>query len=81
MNPLAPVGTNNRVPPELLNGSVDLLILKSLAEGKRHGYAIPPYIRASAGDALELGESSLYTALQRQLLNGWVDRRMGRLGT
>jgi transcriptional regulator len=66
------MGTNDRVPPELLNGSVDLLILKSLAEGKRHGYAIAHYIRASSGDVLELGESSLYTALQRLLLNGWV---------
>jgi PadR family transcriptional regulator, regulatory protein PadR len=66
------MGKNDRVPPELLNGSVDLLILKSLAHGKRHGYAIAQYIRASSGDVLELGESSLYTALQRLLLNGWA---------
>lgn len=71
-SPHSAMGTNDRVPPELLNGSVDLLILKSLVEGKRHGYAIAQYIRASSGDVLELGESSLYTALQRLLLNGWV---------
>ena len=66
------MGTTERLPPGLPNGTVDLLILKSLAAGRRHGYAIAQYIRASSGDALELGESSLYTALQRLLLNGWV---------
>jgi len=66
------LGTTERLPPGLPNGTVDLLILKSLAAGRRHGYAIAQYIRASSGDALELGESSLYTALQRLLLNGWV---------
>ena len=76
-SPHHPMGTNDRVPPELLNGSVDLLILKSLAAGKRHGYAIAQYIRASSGDVLELGESSLYTALQRLLLNGWVTDEWG----
>src|SRR5215471_19347357 len=65
------------VPPELLNGTVDLLILKSLAGGKRHGYGIAQYIRASSGEVLELGESSLYTALQRLLLNGWVTDEWG----
>jgi PadR family transcriptional regulator PadR len=64
------MGANDRLPPELLSGTVDLLILKSLAGGERHGYAIAQYIRASSGKVLELGESSLYTALQRLLLNG-----------
>src|ERR1041384_2115505 len=64
-------------PPDLLSGTVDLLILKSLAAGKRHGYAIAQYIRASSGEVLELGESSLYTALQRLLLNGWVTDEWG----
>jgi PadR family transcriptional regulator, regulatory protein PadR len=66
------MGTTDRLPPGLPNGTVDLLILKSLADGKRHGYAIAQHIRASSGEALQLGESSLYTALQRLLLNGWV---------
>ena len=68
---------NDRLPPELLSGTVDLLILKSLAGGERHGYAIAQYIRASSGKVLELGESSLYTALQRLLLNGWVADEWG----
>jgi PadR family transcriptional regulator, regulatory protein PadR len=71
------MGANERVSPELLNGSVDLLILKSLADGERHGYAIAQYIRASSGEVLALGESSLYTALQRLLLNGWVTGTWG----
>jgi hypothetical protein len=80
-SPHSAMGTNDRVLPELLNGSVDLLILKSLAGGKRHGYAIARYIPASSGDVLELGESSLYTALQR-LSSEWLgDRRVGRLRT
>ena len=71
------MGANDRLPPELLNGTVDLLILKSLAGGERHGYAIAQYIRVSSGKVLELGESSLYTALQRLLLNGWVADEWG----
>jgi transcriptional regulator len=71
------MGTKDRLPPGLPNGTVDLLILKALAGGRRHGYAIAQTIRASSGDALELGESSLYTALQRLLLNGWVSDEWG----
>src|SRR5690349_2092647 len=71
------MGTTDRVPPGLPNGTVDLLILKALAGGKRHGYAIAQAIRESSGDALALGESSLYTALQRLLLNGWVADEWG----
>ncbi|HUB33536.1 MAG TPA: PadR family transcriptional regulator [Bryobacteraceae bacterium] len=71
------MGQKERIPPELPGGTVDLLILKSLAGGRRHGYAIAQYIRASSGEVLELGESSLYTALQRLLLNGWVTGEWG----
>jgi PadR family transcriptional regulator, regulatory protein PadR len=71
------MGPNEPVTHELPGGSVDLLILKSLTAGKRHGYAIAEYIRASSDDVLELGESSLYTALQRLLLNGWVTDEWG----
>lgn len=53
------------------------MILKALTAGPRHGYAIAQYIRASSNDILELGESSLYTSLQRLLLNGWVDAEWG----
>lgn len=71
------MGLNDSTPPELLSGTVSLLILKSLTSGKRHGYAIAQHIRASSKEVLELGESSLYTALQRLLLNGWVTAEWG----
>jgi transcriptional regulator len=71
------MGRNDRLPPDLLSGSVDLLILRALAGGKRHGYAIAQHIRASSGEVLELGESTLYTSLQRLLLNGWVTDEWG----
>ena len=71
------MGQRDKVPPDLPGGTVDLLILKSLAAGARHGYAIAQSIRVSSGEVLELGESSLYTALQRLLLNGWVKDEWG----
>jgi transcriptional regulator len=62
---------------ELPPGSVDLLILKALVRGPRHGYAIAKHIRETSGEALSMGESSLYTALQRLLLSGWVRAEWG----
>ena len=62
---------------DLLPGSVDLLILKALSAGPRHGYAIAKYIKETSDEVLSLGESSLYTALQRLLLNDWVKAEWG----
>lgn len=67
----------NEPSADLLPGSVDLLILKALAAGPRHGYAIAKYIKETSDDVLSLGESSLYTALQRLLLNDWVKAEWG----
>lgn len=67
----------NKPSADLLPGSVDLLILKALAAGPRHGYAIAKYIKETSDEALSLGESSLYTALQRLLLNDWVKAEWG----
>jgi PadR family transcriptional regulator, regulatory protein PadR len=71
------MGKGDRVSPELPPGSVDLLVLKAVAGGPRHGYAIAQRIRESSEDVLSLGESTLYTALQRLLLNGWVTAEWG----
>jgi len=57
---------------ELLPGTLDLLILKALARGAMHGYGIAQYLKDVSEDVLQVGESSLYPALQRLLLNGWV---------
>ena len=62
---------------ELLPGTLDLLILKTLALGRMHGYGIAQRLRQVSDDVLQVGESSLYPALQRLLLNGWVKAEWG----
>ncbi len=66
-----------REPLELLPGTLDLLILKALARESLHGYAIAQKLKDSSDDVLQVGESSLYPALQRLLLNGWVKAEWG----
>jgi PadR family transcriptional regulator PadR len=70
------VGRTN-TPPDLLPGTLDLLILRTLATGPKHGYGIAERLRQVSGDVLHVGESSLYPALQRLLLNGWVRAEWG----
>ena len=62
---------------ELLPGTLDLLILKALARGSMHGYGIAQHLRVVSEDVLQVGESSLYPALQRLLLKGWVTAEWG----
>ena len=62
---------------ELLPGTLDLLILKTLANGAEHGYGIAARLKTLSEDVLQVGESSLYPALQRLLLNGWVKGEWG----
>ena len=64
------MGTSNQ---ELLPGTLDLLILKSLMRGRMHGYGIAQHLKTVSEEVLQVGESSLYPALQRLLLNGWVE--------
>lgn len=71
------MGTDKNLQPDLPNGVLDLLILRALVSGQRHGYGIAQHIRDCSGDVLDLGESSLYTSLQRLLLNGWVTGEWG----
>src|SRR5882724_8250243 len=58
--------------PELLPGTLELLILKAIATGPMHGYAVAQRIKSVSGEVLQVGESSLYPALQRLLLKGFV---------
>ena len=62
---------------ELLPGTLDLLILKALARKSMHGYGIAQHLRIVSEDVLQVGESSLYPALQRLLLKGWVKAAWG----
>ena len=65
------------IASELLPGTLDLLILKALARGQMHGYAIAQYLKDVSDEVLQVGESSLYPALQRLLLKGWVKAAWG----
>jgi PadR family transcriptional regulator, regulatory protein PadR len=62
---------------ELLPGTLDLLILKALARGRMHGYGIAQHLKSVSEAVLQVGESSLYPALQRLLLNAWVKAEWG----
>jgi PadR family transcriptional regulator PadR len=70
------MGATNQ-PPDLLPGTLDLLILKTLVRGAMHGYGIALHLRTVSDEVLQVGESSLYPALQRLLLNGWVKAEWG----
>ena len=60
-------------PAEILPGTLDMLILRVLARESLHGYGIAQRLQVLSDDVLQVGESSLYPALQRLLLNGYVD--------
>src|SRR5215210_6649591 len=59
-------------PSDLLPGTLELLILKALRPGAKHGYGVVEHLRLASDDVLRVGESALYPALQRLLLNGCV---------
>lgn len=65
------------LPPDLLPGTLDLLILRLLASDTMHGYGLAQRLKTVSRDVLQVGESSLYPALQRLLLNGYVDAEWG----
>lgn len=62
---------------ELLPGTLDMLILKSLTRDVMHGYGIAEHIRMLSGEVLEIEEGSLYPALQRLQLRGLIASEWG----
>lgn len=71
LQPMTPKGDyQNRI--ELLQGTLDMLILKTLQWGEQHGYRISQAIRANSGDVLRVETGSLYPALHRLERQGWV---------
>lgn len=58
---------------DVLRGTLDLLILKVLARASAHGWGIGQQIEQRSNDALQIGQGSLYPALQRLELKGWID--------
>ena len=70
-------------PSDLIQGTLDLLILKSLATEPRHGWAIAKRIQAASGDVLQIKQGSLYPALHRLEAQGliraeWRESETGR---
>jgi len=68
-------------PSPLLAGTLDLLILKTLTIGPLHGYAIAQHIHRLSNDALRVEEGSLYPALQRMQVKGWLTSEAKRSPT
>jgi transcriptional regulator len=69
------------ISSELLPGTLEMLILKSLSRRPSHGYGIARHLEQTSADVLQVGESSLYPALQRLLVNGWVTAEWGETDT
>ena len=62
---------------ELLQGTLDVLILKTLAWGPRHGYGIAKWLEDTTDAALTIDEGSLYPALYRMERKGWIEAEWG----
>jgi transcriptional regulator len=68
---------SDKAKAELLPGTLDMLVLKILMSGHLHGYAIAQLIQQLSDDLLRVEEGSLYPALQRLELNGWIEGEWG----
>jgi transcriptional regulator len=62
---------------DLLQGTLDVLILKTLSWGPRHGYAIARWLEDSSSEAIRIEEGSLYPALYRMERKGWIEASWG----
>ena len=62
---------------DLMPGTLDMLVLRTLTHGHMHGYAIAQIIQQISDDVLQIEEGSLYPALQRLELNGWIEGEWG----
>ena len=62
---------------ELLPGTLEMLILQTLTRGAAHGYGIAQHIQEMSDEVLQVEEGSLYPALQRLLVKGWVKAEWG----
>src|SRR5215213_296658 len=79
-SPLPILGETPHVPKpndDLLQGTLDVLILKTLSWGARHGYGIARWIQQVTDDVLQIEEGSLYPALHRMERRGWIQAEWG----
>lgn len=63
--------------PDLLHGTLDLLILQTLEQGSMHGWGISKHIQRISDDVLEVNQGSLYPALYRLEKRDWVEAEWG----
>jgi transcriptional regulator len=68
-------------PSDLIQGTLDLLILKTVALEPKHGWAIAKRIQQISGDVLQITQGSLYPALHRLEQQGWIKGQAGRTDT
>ena len=61
----------------LLQGTLDVLVLRTLAWGPRHGYGVARWIAETTDDDLQVEEGALYTALHRMEKRGWIESEWG----
>jgi transcriptional regulator len=66
-----------RSTPELLPGTLYMLVLRTLNKGPLHGYAIAKRVREASGESLVIEDGSLYPALNRMLIKGWLKAEWG----
>ena len=62
---------------DLVRGTLDVLVLKTLSAGPLHGYSVARWIKEASGDALLVEEGALYPALHRLERKGWVESEWG----
>ena len=67
------MGSGDEKSADLLQGTLDLLILKALTKGEMHGYEIAEWIHTTSDEALSVEEGALYPALHRLELRGWLE--------
>ncbi|HSJ15058.1 MAG TPA: PadR family transcriptional regulator [Longimicrobiales bacterium] len=64
-------------PKDRLHGTLDVLVLKTLSWGPRHGYAIARWLEETSGEEISVEEGSLYPALYRMERRGWIEAEWG----
>jgi len=63
---------------DILQGTLDLLVLRTVAGGPKHGYQIAEAIKSTSADVLQVEEGALYPALHRLQARGWLESSWGR---
>ena len=72
------MGNKKDARGELVHGTLDMLILKTLTRGSQHGYGIAQIIKQASSEVLRVEEGSLYPALHRLELDGWIYAEWGQ---